>query len=274
MLEMTYFMSEMTSYLKIHIYFNQVISYNYNNFIYGDWIMNIFICDDDNLICNQIKSLCEKYYIEHKINQPDIYTFHSGEDMLASSIRPDIVYLDIQMSGMDGITVGNTLLKSYPAAIIIIVTSFPEYLDDAMRFHVFRYISKPLEEKRFMRNFEDAISEYNSIGGRIIIKCQGASYTISVKDVIMAEVNPHCRNVTIYTTSNKYTTTQTLAVIKSMLPSGSFYQCHRCYIVNMNYILSYTTNKIYLENNLCADIAMRKFNTFYQNYSAYLTTIR
>ena len=158
MLEMTYFMSEMTSYLKIHIYFNQVISYNYNNFIYGDWIMNIFICDDDNLICNQIKSLCEKYYIEHKINQPDIYTFHSGEDMLASSIRPDIVYLDIQMSGMDGITVGNTLLKSYPAAIIIIVTSFPEYLDDAMRFHVFRYISKPLEEKRFMRNFEDAIS--------------------------------------------------------------------------------------------------------------------
>ena len=49
-------------------------------------------------------------------------------------IKPDIVYLDIQMSGIDGIAVGNSLLKSYPAAIIIIVTSFPEYLDDAMRF--------------------------------------------------------------------------------------------------------------------------------------------
>ena len=32
---------------------------------YGDWIMNIFICDDDNLVCEQIKTLCESYYIEH-----------------------------------------------------------------------------------------------------------------------------------------------------------------------------------------------------------------
>lgn len=39
---------------------------------YGDWIMNIFICDDDNLICKQIKTLCESYYIEHKLKRPDI----------------------------------------------------------------------------------------------------------------------------------------------------------------------------------------------------------
>ena len=67
--------------------------------------MNIFICDDDNLVCEQIKALCENYYIEHKLKRPDIYIFHSGEDILASDIKPDIVYLDIQMSGIDGIAV-------------------------------------------------------------------------------------------------------------------------------------------------------------------------
>lgn len=147
--------------------------------------MNIFICDDDNLVCEQIKTLCESYYIEHKLKRPDIYIFHSGEDILASDIKPDIVYLDIQMSGIDGIAVGNSLVKSYPAAIIIIITSFPEYLDEAMRFHVFRYISKPVESKRFMRNLEDAISEFNSIGGRIIVKCKGTTYILSAKDIIM-----------------------------------------------------------------------------------------
>ena len=176
---------------------------------YGDWIMNIFICDDDNLICEQIKTLCESYYIEHKLKRPDIYIFHSGEDILASDIKPDIVYLDIQMSGIDGIAVGNSLVKSYPAAIIIIITSYPEYLDEAMRFHVFRYISKPVESKRFMRNLEDAISEFNSIGGRIIVKCKGKTYVLSAKDIIMVEVNPHCRNLTIHTVSDTYTTTQT-----------------------------------------------------------------
>ena len=164
--------------------------------------MNIFICDDDNLVCEQIKTLCESYYIEHKLKRPDIYIFHSGEDILASDIKPDIVYLDIQMSGIDGIAVGNSLVKSYPAAIIIIITSFPEYLDEAMRFHVFRYISKPVESKRFMRNLEDAISEFNSIGGRIIVKCKGKTYVLSAKDIIMVEVNPHCRNLTIHTVSD------------------------------------------------------------------------
>lgn len=174
--------------------------------------MNIFICDDDNLVCEQIKTLCESYYIEHKLKRPDIYIFHSGEDILASDIKPDIVYLDIQMSGIDGIAVGNSLVKSYPAAIIIIITSFPEYLDEAMRFHVFRYISKPVESKRFMRNLEDAISEFNSIGGRIIVKCKGKTYVLSAKDIIMVEVNPHCRNLTIHTVSDTYTTTQTEAL--------------------------------------------------------------
>lgn len=236
--------------------------------------MNIFICDDDSLICDQIKTLCKNFYAEHNISQPNIYIFNSGEEMLASDLTPDIVYLDVQMAGINGITVGNALLKSHPSAIIIIVTSFPEYLDDAMRFHVFRYISKPIETKRFMRNLEDAIAEYNSIGGSINVRCKGINYTIPVKDIIMIEVNPHCRNLTIYTLNDSYTTTQTLTSLKAMLPTGSFYQCHRCYIVNMNYILSYTTSKIYLRNDFCADIALRKYNNFYSHYSAYLISLR
>ena len=66
----------------------------------------------------------------------------------------------------------------------------------------------------------------------------------------------------------------TLASIKSMLPSGSFYQSHRCYIVNMNYIMSYNNSRIYMENHLYADIALRKYNDFFNTYSAFLTTLR
>ncbi|MFQ7393879.1 MAG: LytTR family transcriptional regulator DNA-binding domain-containing protein [Lachnospira eligens] len=44
--------------------------------------------------------------------------------------------------------------------------------------------------------------------------------------------------------------------------SGSFYQSHRCYIVNMNYIMSYNNSRIYMENHLYADIALRKYNDF------------
>ena len=186
----------------------------------------------------------------------------------------DLVFLDIEMPGLNGIYAGNHLYNRNPETHIFVITSHMKYLDDAMRFHVFRYISKPVESKRFMRNLEDAISEFNSIGGRIIVKCKGTTYILSAKDIIMVEVNPHCRNLTIHTVSDTYTTTQTLASIKSMLPSGSFYQSHRCYIVNMNYIMSYNNSRIYMENHLYADIALRKYNDFFNTYSAFLTTLR
>ena len=46
--------------------------------------------------------------------------------------------------------------------IIFVVTSYSEYLDEAMRFHVFRYLSKPLEKQRLFRNLKDACLLYTS----------------------------------------------------------------------------------------------------------------
>ena len=68
---------------------------------------------------------------------------------------------------MNGIYVGNTLKKANKDVIIFVVTSYSEYLDDAMRFHVFRYLSKPLDRQRFFRNMkDDDITKYvtNNIG--------------------------------------------------------------------------------------------------------------
>ncbi|MCQ5300311.1 response regulator, partial [Blautia wexlerae] len=68
----------------------------------------------------------------------------------------DIVFLDIEMRGMYGIYVGNELKSEIRNVIIFVVTSYSEYLDEAMRFHVFRYLSKPLNNQRFLRNLKDA----------------------------------------------------------------------------------------------------------------------
>ena len=74
------------------------------------------------------------------------------------------------MPGMNGIYVGNELKRVNENVIIFIVTSYSEYLDEAMRFRVFRYLSKPLEKQRFFRNFRDAIDLYHTMTVRIPIE--------------------------------------------------------------------------------------------------------
>ena len=92
----------------------------------------------------------EKYVIEffksRKLKSPEIQCYSNGEALLSDAGSKDIVFLDIEMPGLDGIYVGRQLKEENKDIIIFILTSYVEYLDDAMRFHVFRYLSKPLDK--------------------------------------------------------------------------------------------------------------------------------
>lgn len=78
--------------------------------------------------------------------------------------------LDVEMPGFDGIYVGNELKKQNESVIIFIVTSYLEYLDAAMRFHVFRYLSKPIDKQRLFQNLDDALELYYSINQKSLLK--------------------------------------------------------------------------------------------------------
>ena len=67
-----------------------------------------------------------------------------GED----GVRPDVVFSDIELPGMDGLELAMHIKKESPKSKIIFVTGFPKYAADAYRLHVNGYILKPVEVQR------------------------------------------------------------------------------------------------------------------------------
>ncbi len=114
--------------------------------------MQIFICDDDILVIEQLEKYIRSYFRHTAAKCPAIVTFTDGESLLAYEGPKDIVFLDIEMPGMNGLCVGRELQKQNNHSLIFVVTSHAQYLDEAMRFHVFRYLSKPIDKKRLFRN--------------------------------------------------------------------------------------------------------------------------
>ena len=235
--------------------------------------MQISICDDNPQIISQLQVLLQKYFKEKQLSLPDITTFSSGEDLLNNSSAKDIVFLDIEMPGCDGIFVGNTLKQKWPNTIIIVVTSYSEYLDDAMRFHVFRYLSKPIDEARFFRNLDDALHLYNTNNHKIAIETKEGVTTISSSEIILVEAR--FRQVLVHTTKCEYQSVHNMQYWINILKGHCFFQTHRSFLINLSHVSDFDKNTIHLYNGqFTAYLTRRKYTDFKTNYLLYLESTR
>ena len=73
--------------------------------------MRILICDDDLLIVEKLQKYLKSYFSHLHLSCPEIVCFSDGESLLADPGDKDILFLDIEMPGLDGIYVGNELKK-------------------------------------------------------------------------------------------------------------------------------------------------------------------
>lgn len=235
--------------------------------------MRILICDDDLLILNQLKEYIEAYFKQNKLKCPEIVIYNNGEDLLSDEQDKDMVFLDIEMPGLNGIFVGNELKKSNENVIIFIVTSYSEYLDDAMRFHVFRYLSKPLDKQRLYRNVKDALHLYNTATVKILIETNNTTYTVSVSDIISVEAR--ARKVTIHTLKQDYDSIHSMQYWLNTLDMPCFFYSHRSFIVNLKHVSSFDHSMIQLcDGRFEAYLTRRKYSKFKDAYLLYLESIR
>lgn len=235
--------------------------------------MRIIICDDDSLAVEQLEKCIKSYFESNHLKCPELVSFSSGESLLADKGEKDIVFLDIQMPGMNGIFIGNELKKANKNVIIFVVTSYSEYLDEAMRFHVFRYLSKPLDKQRFFRNMKDALAYYNSTTIKIPIETKQGVYSFPASQIIAIEAQG--RKVIVHTTRQDFNSIHNMNYWAEQLPKNSFFQTHRSFIVNFEHVVDFDHSTIHLsDRQIIAYLTRRKYSSFKNAYLLYLESMR
>ena len=208
--------------------------------------MNIFICDDNEADIAQIRSYTKIYFAMEPYD-PLVKGFTSGDDLLNDPLIPDIVFLDIEMPGLNGINTATELIKRNPSVLIIIVTSHLDYLDDAMKIHVFRYLTKPVEKKRLSRSLADAVKIYAEANATAIVYTRRhGPIALKKSDIICIEAEG--RYSYVYTKDDK---------------------------IDMNYITNYSPTELSLSNGfMTIPLARRKRVEFKRQYLRHLERIR
>lgn len=230
--------------------------------------MRILICDEDISITEQLQKYIKTFFKNNHLRCPEIVCFSDAQSVLADSGEKDILFLDIIIQNSNGLFIGNELKKQHKNLIIFIVTAFSEYLDDAMRFQVFRYLSKPINPHRLFRNLKDAIDLYNSITIKIPIETKQGVYTLPTSSIISIEARE--RLVIVHTTLRDFNSLHNMLFWREQLPRNHFFQSHRSFIINYEHITDFDRTLIHLTNNNIAYLTRRKYSSFKDAYLLYL----
>lgn len=226
--------------------------------------MNIAVVDDEKVIREQIGSLIEK-------QMPDCYleSYATGEEMLAAGKRFDIVFLDIQMDGMDGIEVARTLRAKQDEIVLIFVTGNREYVFEALDLYAFHYLLKPVDEGKFREVLVRAAGEVAKKKEKKGLFIKKRNLTLDQADILYIE--SRAKKVEIHITRSKgiIEIYATMEELEDQL-GEDFYRCHRAYLVNMAHITEYDSDSITITNGDKIYLTKKKYGDFVKAYMWYL----
>lgn len=228
--------------------------------------MNIAICDDEKIVRQQIKGLIEKQKADC-----DLELYETGEELLAAGKHFDMVLLDIQMEGINGIDTARTLREQNEETVLIFITGIKEYVFDAFDVAAFHYLLKPIEENKFMEVFDRAVKEAEKRKEKgqkqLFIKTRQRNITLEQKNILYIENRG--RKAEIHTVDETIEIYAAMIELEKQL-GGEFYRCHRGYLVNMAYITEYSNDSIRLSDGESIYLAKEKYNEFVKEYMRYL----
>lgn len=230
-------------------------------------MIEIAICDDEEIIIERIADLIKKQNIDCHIE-----SFQAGNELLAAKRRFDLIFLDIQMDGINGMETAKAVREYDRKAVIVFVTAVKEYVFEAFDVGAFHYLLKPIEERKFAEVFENAAREIQERRIQketpaLFFKTKNKSYTFNQSEIIFIESKN--RKAAIHTVKN---TLEVYAVMKELQKElgNSFYRCHRGYLVNMAHIAEYSSDMIEMDNGERVYLAKEKYQEFVKAYMRYL----
>lgn len=214
--------------------------------------LSVLIVDDEELARDELS------YLLREFRDIEIVGFASnGPEALEAieDLEPDIVFLDVQMPGLDGLSVIRRLREQgIPAPYFVLSTAYDQYAVEAFREEAFDYLLKPVEKERLGVTIERArrhlaerphsplpMPEQGAprpIGQphpKILVKANSRNFIVDPSEIIFATIEDGL--ITLVCTQVAGTSNyRTIEELQSGLDPETFWRVHRSYLVNINRI--------------------------------------
>jgi len=238
-------------------------------------MLRAILVDDE---ANSLSALQQKL-MEHCPQVEIIGAFTKPAECIQAinSLKPDMVFLDIEMPGINGFKLlQDVVYKSFEP---VFVTAYDHYAIKAIRFSALDYLVKPVDIEELKWSVERAAQKKNNSTAnerldllldhlsnpkkdfkRIVIPSQDSLRFIRVDEIVYLEANTNYTH--IYMSDNyKYVVSRTIKDFEDLLPDATFIRIHNSYIINKDYLEKYERGdggQVIMSNGVRLDVSKRK----------------
>ncbi|GFP76528.1 LytR/AlgR family response regulator transcription factor [Clostridium fungisolvens] len=227
------------------------------------------ICEDQQESLNYINMELSKAFINK--NFPihfDCYT--KAQDLLYATCTVKnyhILFLDIDMPGMDGIELCRKIRKNNSNVMVIFITNKEELVFQTFEVRPFRFIRKAHFSEELPALVSDIIREFQEQKGFMITIRELHSdkiYSFNIKEIIYIEVIlKHCR---IVTTSKEVNIQYKIMDFEKHLREHGFLRPHRSFLVNYRYIFSIQKDSLILDNKASIPLSRNRVSAIKEEF--------
>lgn len=207
--------------------------------------MEIAVCEDQREEAEWLCGIIQKWALEKGI-VATVRSFSDAASFLFSfnDGAYDALFLDIKMSGEDGMSLARRLRKEHCDVPIVFVTGEEEYIQEGYEVEAVNYLLKPVQEKRVFQSLDRIYAKQSEQEPYLLLKTEDATVKVLQKELYQVEVYAH--RLVYISSKGTFETYSSLKEAKKELLEHCFVECYRGILVNLFYVESIAKNSLML----------------------------
>ncbi len=207
--------------------------------------MKVLLVEDESGIRLLLRKIVEKNKEFQVAGEADNLT---DAVTLFHRTKPDVVFLDIEISGASGLDCAKIIADVNPKTKIIFATAHAEYMSNAFEVYAFDYLLKPFNVERVNQTLQrildlsrqkeaeplERIVKYEKGLEKLLVKGRESMSFVDIRDIILVQREEG--STVIYTAKDSLSTSAGLGEIEEKLDPQQFMRSHKSYIINVSQI--------------------------------------
>ncbi len=236
-------------------------------------MLHIMICDDEPVWLAWLDGLIKDWAKERNI-VPEIDLCENAEQFFffwEEKKDADILLLDIEMPGMDGMSLARRLRSMGEGVQIIFVTGFPDYALEGYDVDAVSYLLKPIQKDRLYACLDRAKDRCTRKAPELLIESAGELVKVKLSDICYLESAAHDTMVYCNGRAEAIRCKTGILQMEQRLAQmgGAFFKIHRSYLINLACVERIAKKEVLMENQHSLPIARGKWDGLNQAYLSY-----